>query len=292
MAEVGLDGKLIALHKLNLAEGEGIGSLRAAAGADGKRYVAAFLTTQQRCHVWDENWNHVANYPEDALQNPHGGIGDVELGDLDGGGTLKMYVGYWGTAGVQAASLDGKRIWSNRSLSNVNHLAIGDPDKDGRRQLFCTNDRGSLVVLDAEGQRQGEIRIPQRMLHWIAAADLGGDGKVSWCGLSAPHLGDNLVVGLSLTGAELWSYALPAGAQPRPIEPILAGQITPQRPGQWILPGPDGSIHFVTAEGKPLDKFNYGAALQGLATAQIGGQPVLVVASDNGLEAWKVEGPQ
>ena len=44
MAEVGLDGKLIAMHKLRLDETEAIGSLRAAAGADGKRYVVAFLT--------------------------------------------------------------------------------------------------------------------------------------------------------------------------------------------------------------------------------------------------------
>jgi hypothetical protein len=60
-------------------------------------------------------------------------------------------------------------------------------------------------------------------------------------------------------------------------------------PGQWILPGPDGSIHFIAADGKPLDKFNYGAALQGLATVEIDGRPVLVVASANGVEAWKVE---
>ena len=29
--------------------------------------------------------------------------------------------------------------------------------------------------------------------------------------------------------------------------------------------------------------------LQGLATAEVAGQPVLVVSSGNGLEAWKVE---
>ena len=35
LAEVGLDGKLIARHKLDLADTEVIGSLRTAAGADG-----------------------------------------------------------------------------------------------------------------------------------------------------------------------------------------------------------------------------------------------------------------
>ena len=43
VAEVGLDGKLIALHKLNLADSEAVGSLRSAVGADGKRWLVAFL---------------------------------------------------------------------------------------------------------------------------------------------------------------------------------------------------------------------------------------------------------
>ncbi len=289
VAEVGLDGKLIALHKLNLAENEVIGSLRSAAGADGKRYTVAFLSTQQRCHVLDENWNLAVSYPEDALTKPHSGIADVELGDLDGDGNLKMYVSYWGVVGVQAASLEGKRLWANRSISNVVGMAIGAPDEKQRRKLYCTNNTGSLVVLDAEGKRQGEIGIPERMLHWIVAADLRGDKQVLWCGMAAPRLGENLAVGLSLGGEDLWNYPLPPGVQPQPIEPIIPGRITRDGPGQWILPGPDGSIHFISADGKPFDKFNSGVTLQGLATVEIDGQPALVISSAEGLEAWKVE---
>ena len=50
----------------------------------------------------DGNWNVVAHFPEDALKKPHSGIADVALGDLEGNGKLKMYVGYLGTVGVQA----------------------------------------------------------------------------------------------------------------------------------------------------------------------------------------------
>ena len=288
VAEVGLDGKRIALHKLNLAENEVIGNLRSAVGADGRRYTVAFMASQQRCHVLDDAWNPVTSYPEGALKNTHSGIADVELGDLDGDGKLEMYVSYWGVVGVQAVSLEGKRLWANRSLSNVLGMAIGAPDEKGRRNLYCTNSTGSLVVLDAQGQRQGEIRIPDRMLHWIVAADLRGDGQRLWCGMAAPKLGENLCIGLSLKGEELWNYLLPPGIPP-PVEWIVAGRIARGGPGQWILPGPDGSIHIISADGKLLDKFNYGAMLQGLATVEIDGQPALVVSSANGLEAWKVK---
>jgi thiol-disulfide isomerase/thioredoxin len=111
VAEIGLDGKLIALHKLKLADNEIVGSLRSAVGADGKRWLAVFLPMMQRCHVLDADWNLVASYPEDALKKPHSGIGDVQLGNLDGDGKPKIFVSYWGDVGVQGVSLEGKRLW-------------------------------------------------------------------------------------------------------------------------------------------------------------------------------------
>ena len=148
---------------------------------------------------------------------------------------------------------------------------------------------GSLVVLDAQGQRQGEVKIPDRMLQWIVAADLRGDGQPLWCAMVAPKLGENVADGLiaGRQGAvELSSARRASAAADRADHPR---QTYPVGPGQWILPGPDGSIHVVSADGKPWDKFNSGLILQGLATAEIAGQPVLVVSSGNGLEAWKVE---
>lgn len=291
VAEVGLDGKLIARHKLNLDPKEVVGSLRTAVGADGKRYFVVFLTSQQRCHLLDENWKPVIDYPEDALKNPHSGISDVRLGDLDGDGKLKMYISYWSVVGVQAVSLDGKRIWMNRSdVSNVGSLAIGDAGPQGQRDLLCTNHTGNIVALNARGEKQGDITLRGQLLNYIASADLRGDGKSLLCGLAAVKAGDNIAIGISLKGdAPMWTYPLPTGIQPQPIEPIISGRITRNGDGQWLLPGPDGSIHIISADGKPLDKFNYGAVLQGMATVEIDGQPAMVVSSAKGLEAWKIQ---
>jgi thiol-disulfide isomerase/thioredoxin/outer membrane lipoprotein-sorting protein len=289
IAEVGLDGKVIAQHELKLDENEVIGSLRSGVGADGHRYTVAFLTTQQRCHLLDENWKLLVSYPQEALKKPHGGIADVELGDLAGDGTLKMYVSYWGVVGVQGVSLEGKRLWANRALSNVIGIAIGDPDDKGHRSLYCTDNTGSLIALDAQGERQGEVKIPNQRLHWIVASDLRNDGKSLWCGMTSPNVGENVAIGLSLAGEDLWEYVLPVGVQPQPIEPIVAGRVTRDGAGQWIFPGPDGSIHILSADGKLLDKFNSGVMLQGLATVEIDGRPALILSSSKGIEAWKIE---
>jgi hypothetical protein len=294
VAEVGLDGKLIANHELqlNAEQGEAISNLRIFTTADGKHLVVAFAGAQQRLHLFDENWKHTLSYPEDALKRPHSGIADVELADLQGSGSPQICVGYWGIVGVQAVSPNGERLWSNRSLANVIRMAVGDPDEKGRRNLFCTNNgnnAGAIVALDAAGERRGEIAIPNRPLHTLVAADLAGNGHSSWCGLSATKLGEDVAVGFSLEGEELWNYALPQGPHPRPIELILSGKLLPNGPGQWILPGADGSIHVLSPEGKLLERFNYGETLQGLTVVEIGGKPALIVATAKGLETLSVE---
>jgi thiol-disulfide isomerase/thioredoxin len=289
VAEVGLDGKLIATHPLNIEQTELVSSLRTAAGADGKRYVAALASAQQRFHLLDPRWKLVFSYPQDALENPHSGIADVQLGELDGSGTLAAYVGYWGLVGVQAVSLEGKRLWSNRSLSNVERMAILGPDAQGRRRLLCTTASDQLVVLDSGGQRQGEVTVPGRYLHWIVAADLTGDGQPELCALAAPRLGENEAIGLNLKGEELWAHPLPKGVYQLPVEPVVAGRLLPGTAGQWLISGADGSIQAIAADGKLLDRFNYGAALAGLATAELDGKPLLLVSTSNALEAWKVE---
>ncbi len=290
VAEVGLDGKLLANHAPPIEQTEFINTLRTATGSDGKRRFVAFFTGQQRFHLLDENLELLTSYPPEALENPHAGIADVQLGDLDGDGTLKLYAGYWGVLGVRAASLAGKSLWSNRTaVINVQRIALSGPDAQGRRRLLCANTSDGLAILDAQGRSQGSLSLPGRFLRGIVAADLDGDGRPEWCGMAGLKPGENLAVGLDPTGKEVFSYQLPEGIHERPIEQIIPGRLTRDGPGCWLLPGPDGSIHILTAAGKPLDDFHYGASLAGLATTEINGAAALIISSSNGLEAWKVE---
>ncbi|MBN1396367.1 MAG: redoxin domain-containing protein [Pirellulales bacterium] len=286
VAELSADGKLIALHKLELDESEAVGNLRTAVGGDGRRYYVAFLISQQRCHIYDENWKLLAHYPDNALKNPHSGIADAAIGDLDGDGKPNVYVGYFGLAGVQGVSLEGKRLWANRSVSDVICVAIGGPTPKGNRDLFCASNR--IVVIDHEGKSNGQIVVPDRSFNWIATADLLGDGRWHWCGLSAATTGENVLVGFTPDGKQLWDYTLPAGVPQKPIEPIVVGRLARDGPERWILPGVDGSVHVISADGAPFDKFNYGAELHGLTAVEINGRPALVVATAEGIEAWEV----
>ncbi len=168
-------------------------------------------------------------------------------------------------------------------------MAIGPPEQ-GRRNLLCTHSRGSLAVLNSELQEASpDIVVPRRFLQSIVAADLAGDGQWRYCAVASRKLGENLVLGFNLKGEDLWNYTLPQGFQSQPIEPIIAGKLTAGAAGQWLLPGPDGSIHILDADGRLVDQFNYGAALCGLATVEIDGKPALIVATPGSIEALGVE---
>ncbi len=287
VAEIGADGKLVATRALDLPGTEVVSFLRTVE-AGGKRWYAASTVGMQQVHVYDENWKPLCHFPSDAAENKHPGISDVLLADLGGTGKPLVLVGYWGPVGVQGVSLEGKRLWSNRSMENVFRLATSPKDAAGKQSLLCLNSRGTIVALDAEGNRKEEIAIGTRLVQSLIGADLAGDGKPLYCGLTAKQLGVYVALGIDLRGKELWSYDLPAGHPSMPIEQIVPGQITSAPPGQWILPAADGSIHILAADGKPLDRFNYGVVLCGLATTQINGRPVLLVASPQGLEALEV----
>ena len=295
IAEVGLDGKVVAIHPLDLAPGEYIGHLRAARGADGKRHLAAFLWMQQRCHVLDENWKIVCHYPENALQNRHSGITDVELGDLAGDGRTKLLVSYASVVGVQQASLDGHFIWSNRQVYNISRLAIAPADRKGCRDLFCVDGTNAIHVLDARGELLQDLSPPgigALRTIFVAPMSVGGgtERPAPWCcGISARHDRESRGGICARRFGAAWSHLLPAGFQPQPIEPIVAGQIGHEGRGVWLLPGPDGSIHILTPDGRLVDRFNYGAPLQGLATVEIDGRSALVVATAAGLEALRVD---
>jgi len=291
IAELDGEGKVVARHDLDIPETSAVNFLRTAVDKSGQRYYLAFAAGQQQFHLFDEKWKRLLSYP-DSL---HAGMEDVQFADLDGDGQPAIYVGYSGAVGVQRVSLDGQRVWSNRELQNVFHLAVSAPDAEGKRALLCTNDRGSLVVLDAAGKKQREFSVQDRGLGSIVAADSTRSTVLDFCGLSAPALGKSVAIGFQADGQNLeetWTYRLPDGNHERPVETIVCAHLRDKDSIEWLLPGADGSIHILDADGQAIDQFNYGDRLTGLGWGVLGDSRALLVASSAGLTAWQVEPPK
>jgi hypothetical protein len=287
IVELDLSGKEVGRHELALPDRQAMSLLRTATDAEGQRYFAATGIAQQQVHLFDSQWKLLWSYPD----GEHAGIADVRIADLEGNGQPQLIVGYWDVVGVQGVSLDGQRVWANRSLQNALQLGIGDPDPQGRRKVICVNSRGTLVPIDDQGKQQPDIKIPNRALINVASADIDGDGKAEWCGLAAVGIDKRVAIGLDLAGNETWQFPLPDGVQQHQVETIVPAQLA-SGDGGWLFPGADGSIHLLTKDGQLVDRFNYGAALAGLAIVAGESGPLLLVSSADGLTAWNVRSPE
>ncbi|HEY2883127.1 MAG TPA: DUF2092 domain-containing protein [Pirellulales bacterium] len=297
VAELDGEGKVLGRHELDIPADAVACFLRTTTDAQGRRYFVVSANGQPQCHVFDENWKRLLSFPKPE-EGATEGIGDVQIADLNGSGKPQLCVSYWGDIGVQGVALDGNRLWRDRSLQFVLRTAVTDRDAAGHRQLLCTHSKGTIVPLDFEGKPEKEIVVPDRRVYYVAAADLAGKGQSNYCALAGSVVNDNTALGISLDGKELWNYPLPPGVHGRPIEVITSGDLTGETEKQWLIAGADGSIHMVSADGKPIDKFNTGAMLTGVGAAKIGEKHLLLVSSalakpdgerKGNLEAWLVE---
>lgn len=294
VVELAADGSVKGRHALKLPqEPEGLVSfLRTAVDQEGHRYFAGSAVDMPQAHVFDSDWKTLLSFPANGAKTK---LADVQIGDLDGDGQPELELGYWGDAGAESVSLAGKPLWDSRAINNVMRLAVGGPDQQGQRQLLASSLKGEITRFDDAGKEGKPIVLDGRFVRLIFAADLDGDGQAELCAIAQNKLADgglgpDVAVGLEPNGEELWTYDLPAGVhRDAAVEMVASGKVLAGEESQWLFVGADGSIHIVSAQGKPIDHFNYGAPLSGLAAAKFDGRQVLLVSSEQSVEALAVE---
>lgn len=287
VVEVSAQGAVTARHELPIPETAVVKRLRTAVDKEGRRFFVAFEVLQKQFHVFDGQWKPLFSHPDSDTP----GIVDVRLADLDGNGELAIYVGYVGVGGIHRVSMQGKRTWRCRQVEGLLSMAVGGADAEGRHGLMATHLSGNIFTLSGSGDVGQPIAVAERGLRAITAVDLDGDGSPELCGIAfAPRTVDDTALGLAPNGQELWSYDLPDSLPAVPsCEGIVGGKLLAEDDrGHWILAGPDGSLHFVGSDGEPLDAFNLGKGVGGLSLARIGGQPALILAAGDRLEAFRV----
>jgi len=303
-------GHELARHELDLPADAAVGFLRTAVDANGKRWWLGGNRGGQQVFVFDDTWKLHASYP--GWESPsHAGIRTAQLVDLNDDGTPEIVVGYFGTVGVQAASLDGHRLWRERSFDTVLDVVPDAPRPEGSRGLVCVNGHGRLVPVTMEGkgaearpveragqgagQGAGEGR-PQP--DWSAspavaslfAGPVAPDGAWAFLGLASPGIGKNMAVGLGPLAEQFWELDLPDGVhRDGPIEPVAWADLrgTPRR--QWLIAAPDGSVTVAWADGRVVDRYRHGAPLVGIGGYRDGNDGFIVIATRDLLEGYRVD---
>lgn len=282
VAELALDGTLKAAHDLKLPETTVFTLVRSALSPSGQRMYAITAPGQTQAFVYDANWKRLLAYPPQPAET----LTSVELGPLGPAGEPRMLVSFYGGSGIHAVTPTGELAWSYRKHEDVLDIEFGGLSPNAPLSVFFTSGRGSLGVLDQAGRAVEEWFVGRsaslplgRLLLQVCARDLDGDGQDELCGLAKTETQENVAVGIGPDGRELWSYPLPKGDYLEPIEPIVTGRLPGMQNAVWLLAGTDGSIHLVNIDGEPLDHFQYGRTLTGLALVKHGEQHLLCIAS-------------
>ena len=303
-------GRELARHELDMPADAAVGFLRTAIDSAGTRWWLGGNRGGQQVFVFDEAWKLHASYP--AWESPaHAGIRTAQLVDLNDDGAPEIVVGYYGTVGVQAASLDGHRLWRERSFDTVLDVVPDAPHQEGSRGLVCVNGHGRLVPVTMEGRGakarpveeagQGPGQGPgegRKQPDWSAspavaslfAGPVAPDGGWAFLGLASPSVGKNMAVGLGPLPDQFWELDLPDGVhRDGPIEPVAWADLlgTPRR--QWLIAAPDGSVTVAWADGRVVDRYRHGAPLVGIGGYRDGNEGFIVIATRDSLEGYRVD---
>ena len=167
----------------------------------------------------------------------------------------------------------------------------GSPGKsagDPGGELLITGESGAILRVSSSVKEQPPHTVDKFAIARLASANFRQGTQSRYLATASGEKGDAVAIGLDAALKGHWEYVLPPGGHQRPIEPIASGDLLPGRAGTWVIAGPDGSIHFISEDGELTESFFYGACITGIAIGKVDGAPALLVATDDGLTAWKV----
>jgi hypothetical protein len=287
VVEFDAEGAERSRRELDLPADAGLGFLRTAVAADGRRWWLGGRRGGRRVFVFDDAWRLHASHP---AAGDGEAIADAALADLGGDGEPEVIVAFSGTAGLEAATLGGERIWRDRDLGPLTSVTVGPPVAAGgeRAVIGCT---ASGRIEQARRRDENSAGDAGPAFATLAAGPVAPDGAWAIVGVSTGHAGKGLAAGIDPATRDLaWRLPLAAGGyRDGPFEPVAWADLlgTPRR--QWLIAGPDGSVTAAWADGRVVDRYYHGRPLVGLGGYRHADRGHVVIATRQGIEAFAVD---
>jgi len=298
------DGEIVSRYKpKSVLSSESITLVRTAVDSQGQRIFVASAPVAgggNRVHLFDEQFESIDFYPRTQAEAEDWVIIDVRLIDLDGDrdpeiviAALDLSKALVGSGFVRAIKLDGTLLWENTKIMAPYHLGIAWSDNQPSiLAMNATLQKMTLFEFDPRGTIMREISLKDgNPIGWFVVDDLEGKGNSKICA-SVPHKGERNVVHIAeidRSGNQDWQYPFPGAAHKVPLEYLIAADVTDRANKDWVFASADGTLHILSAVGKPLDRYSHGKAITGFNAAQIAGRKVLAVADSDSITIYEVE---
>lgn len=288
VVELDAAGAVAGRHELPIPAGAAVRFLRTGVDGEGQRWWLGGARGGRHVFVFDAEWKLRGTFPPPEA-GPPDGISTAQLLDTDGDGTLEIVVGSSGTRGVQAAALDGSRLWGERFAGAVLDLA-GGPPGDEARGLWCVAKDGQILPLSLAGRAGEPFAVGDWRLRSLVTGPVAPDGHWAAIGMAGAGFGQNVAIGIDADGKAAWELPLADGVhRDASVEPIAWADLlgTPRR--QWLIAAPDGAVTVAWADGRVVDTYRHGAAVTGLGGYRDGNNGFIVIATRTALEAFRLE---
>ena len=299
LAVVTTNGELKKRFPLELPSDAGITLLRAGKDKRDRGLIAATTRGGRRAFVFDFGGKLLMQYPR--LPDPRSVIGDVGFGDLDGDKDPELVVAWQGNQGVHGVGLNGNHRWTNGVASGI--ASLGLVANKGANSVFVTGEEGRPYLINGDGRTEREISLGPATIHqlvaWpgsargfhaiVADSDLPKN-SASFLGISSIGGGGVTAVGITESWQPIWKYPLPPGIYRHQVDWPQSIDL-PNIGPTWLVPGADGSVHFVGADGKFTDTFYTGEHIRGIAGLNLNNRLLLILAKDGKLSGFEIEVP-
>ncbi len=283
IVELSLGGQVLGRHELDLNESR-INVLRGARSARGEQFYLVGEIQGQRAYLFDSRWQRQLEIP--AADQNHPGLSDLQLAPPDEGHDEPTIVlAFADQLGIQCHSPDGRQLGSNPLPAKLLSLALASNNSGEPVSLWGTNEAGKLLKYDLQTNSEEPVTIADRTIFHLYTANFPTSAATVYCGLTYSEAGNLVALGLDAELREVWNYPLPNGTFRNPIQFVTSGVLA--QAAYWCVAAPDGTVHFIRADGQFSDNFATGHELTGLQLAS----DQLVVMTREAVISWRIKLP-